>query len=85
MSVKALSGWYSLVGVLAFERMITIENRENPIVMVVKQSNTVLASTLPLFIVSKSPQKHRASNTTMKNAAPELNGRPRVFTKNRSV
>ena len=82
--MKALSGWYSLVGVLAQERMITMLNTENPITIVVKHSRAVFQNTFSVFKVLKSPQKHAVSRATMKNAAPVLYGSPSVFTKNRS-
>ena len=53
--------------------------------MVVRHSMTVFQNTLLFFKVLNRPQKQRASTATMKNAAPVLYGRPRVFTKNRSM
>ncbi len=65
--------------------MITMENMEKPIVTVVKHSNIRFATAFPFLIVANSPQKQRASSTTMKNMAPVLNGSDNEFTKNRSV
>ena len=62
-----------------------MENTEKPITTVVKHSRTVFQNTFFFFSVTKRPQKHRASRTTMNTAAPVLNGRPSTFTKNRSV
>ncbi len=70
--MKALSGWYSLVGVLAHERMITMLNTENPITIVVKHSSAVFQKIFPVLRVLKRPQKHDARRTMMKNAAPVL-------------
>ena len=82
--VNGLSGWYSLVGVFAAERMITIEKSENPITIIVKHRSTVLANTCCFFMVLKSPQKHAPSSTAMKNTAPLLKPMPSLFTKKRS-
>ena len=45
---------------------------EKPMMMVVQHSRAVFQKTLPFLRVRKSPQKHRASRATMKNAAPVL-------------
>ena len=82
--MKALSGWYSLVGVLAQERMMSMLNTEKPTTIVVVQSRTVLRKTLSFLSERNRPQKSRASSATRKKAAPELYGRPSVLTKNRS-
>ena len=79
-----MSGWYSLVGVLAHERMITMLNTENPITIVVKHSRAVFQNTLSVLRVLKRPQKQAVRRATMKKAAPVLYGSPRVLTKNRS-
>ena len=70
--MKALSGWYSLVGVLAQERMMSMLNTENPITIVVAQSRAVLRKTFSFRRVTASPQKHSASRATRKKAAPLL-------------
>ena len=79
-----MSGWYSLVGVFALERMMTMEKSEKPMTIIVKHRRAVLRNTFCCFIVLNSPQKHAPRSTIMKNTAPLLNGRPRVLTKNRS-
>ena len=79
-----MSGWYSLVGVFALERMITIEKSENPITIIVKHSRTVFASTFCCFSVRNMPQKHAPRSRSMNTAAPELNGMPSALTKNLS-
>ena len=82
--MKALSGWYSLVGVLAHERMMSMLNTEKPITIVVTQSSAVLRKTFSFFRVRNRPQKQSASSASRKKAAPLLYGRPRTLTKKRS-
>ena len=83
--VKALSGWYSLVGVLAQERITSMLNTENPMTMVVKHSRAVFRNTFFFLRVANSPQKQSPKSSSMKNTAPELYGSPNTFTNSRSV
>ena len=61
-----------------------MENRENPMTIIVKQSRRVLASTFCCFIVRNIPQKQAPRSRSMNTAAPELKGMPSTLTKNLS-
>ena len=84
-SVNALSGWYSLVGVLTEERIMQMLNSENPRTMVVRHNRAVFMKTLSFLRVRNRPQKHSARRASTKNAAPLLYGSPKTFTNRRST